>query len=142
MLNESKEVGVVVVVRRCSVGCKKQIVLCLLRGESVDSLSRGLAVPIFRLEEWHDRALAGIDVGLREREGDPVEEQLDDANRRIGELVMEAEILSQGRRGAPPFGRQEVVETSRTTSPGTGKPYGLQRVCRVLDCRLIARRLD
>lgn len=90
-------------VKRWSAGRKKQVVLRLLRGESVDALSRELAVPIFRLEEWRDRALAGIDVGLRERENDPVEKQLDDANRRIGELVMEVEILRKEREVRRPL---------------------------------------
>ena len=69
----------------------------LLRGASVDALSRELAVPIYRLEDWHDRALAGMEVGLKERDGDPVEKPLDDANRRIGELVMDIEILHKER---------------------------------------------
>jgi hypothetical protein len=90
-------------VKRWSAGRKKQVVLRLLRGESVDALSRELAVPIFRLEEWRDRALAGIDVGLKERENDPVEQQLNDANRRIGELVMEVEILRKERQAKRPL---------------------------------------
>lgn len=90
-------------IKRWSAGRKKQVVLRLLRGESVDALSRELAVPIFRLEEWRDRALAGIDVGLKERENDPVEKQLDDANRRIGELVMEVEILRKERQAKRPL---------------------------------------
>lgn len=90
-------------VKRWSSGRKKQVVLRLLRGESVDALSRELAVPIYRLEEWRDRALAGMDVGLKERENDPVEKQLDDANRRIGELVMEVEILRKERQAKRPL---------------------------------------
>jgi transposase len=90
-------------VKRWSSGRKKQVVLRLLRGESVDALSRELAVPIYRLEEWRDRALAGIDVGLKERENDPVEQQLNDANRRIGELVMEVEILRKERQAKRPL---------------------------------------
>ena len=90
-------------VKRWSAGRKKQVVLRLLRGESVDALSRELAVPIFRLEEWRDRALTGIDVGLKERENDPIEQQLNDANRRIGELVMEVEILQKERRARHPL---------------------------------------
>lgn len=90
-------------VKRWSAGRKKQVVLRLLRGESVDALSRELAVPIFRLEEWRDRALAGMDVGLKERENDPVEQQLNDANRRIGELVMEVEILRKERQAKRPL---------------------------------------
>lgn len=90
-------------VKRWSAGRKKQVVLRLLRGESVDALSRELAVPIFRLEEWRDRALTGIDVGLKERENDPFEQQLNDANRRIGELVMEVEILRKERQVKRPL---------------------------------------
>ena len=90
-------------VKRWSAGRKKQAVLRLLRGESVDALSRELAVPIFRLEEWRDRALTGIDVGLKERENDPIEQQLNDANRRIGELVMEVEILRKERQVKRPL---------------------------------------
>lgn len=90
-------------VKRWSSGRKKQVVLRLLRGESVDALSRELAVPIYRLEEWRDRALAGIDVGLKERENDPVEQQLNEANRRIGELVMEVEILRKERQAKRPL---------------------------------------
>ncbi|MBM3330208.1 MAG: IS3 family transposase [Calditrichaeota bacterium] len=90
-------------VKRWSAGRKKQVVLRLLRGESVDAISRELAVPIYRLEEWRDRALAGMDTGLKERENDPVEKQLDDANRRIGELVMEVEILHKERQAKRPL---------------------------------------
>jgi hypothetical protein len=50
-------------------------------------LSRELAVPIYRLEEWRDCALAGIDSGRKERENDPLEKQLDDTNRRSGGRV-------------------------------------------------------
>ena len=90
-------------IKRWSAGRKKQVVLRLLRGESVDAISREVAVPIYRLEEWRDRALAGIDAGLKERENDPVEKQLDDANRRIGELVMENEILRKERQAKRPL---------------------------------------
>ena len=80
-------------VKRWSAGRKKEVVLRLLRGEPVDTVSREVSVPIYKLEQWRDRALAGIDAGLKERENDPVEKQLDEANRRIGELSMENELL-------------------------------------------------
>jgi hypothetical protein len=97
------EPGAAVEVKRWSAGRKKEVVLRLLRGEPVDALSREVAVPIFKLEQWRDRALAGIDAGLKERENDPVVQQLDDANRRIGELVMEVEILQKERRAKRPL---------------------------------------
>jgi len=90
-------------VRRWSAGRKKEVVLRLLRGESVDAISREVSVPIYKLEQWRDRALAGIDAGLKERENDPIERQLDDAKRRIGELVMEVEILQKERRAKRPL---------------------------------------
>ena len=97
------EPGAAVEVKRWSSGRKKEVVLRLLRGESVDAISREVSVPIYKLELWRDRALAGIDTGLKERENDPVERQLDDANRRIGELVMEVEILQKERRAKRPL---------------------------------------
>lgn len=97
------EPGAAAEVKRWSAGRKKGVVLRLLRGEPVDAISREVSVPIYRLEGWRDRALAGIDAGLKERENDPVERQLMDANRRIGELVMEVEILQKERRAKHPL---------------------------------------
>ena len=97
------EPGAAAEIRRWSAGRKKEVVLRLLRGESVDAISRDVSVPIFKLEQWRDRALAGIDAGLKERENDPVERQLDEAKRRIGELVMEVEILQKERRARHPL---------------------------------------
>jgi hypothetical protein len=68
------------------------VVLRLLRGESVDALSRELGVEIYRLEAWRDSALAGMDAGLKARQNDPLEGKLKEATRRIGELVMENEL--------------------------------------------------
>ncbi len=42
-------------------------------------------------------------VGLKERDNDPVERQLDEAKRRIGELVMEVEVLQKERRVKRPL---------------------------------------
>ena len=90
-------------VKRWSAGRKKEVVLRLFRGEPVDAISREVSVPIYKLEQWRDRALSGIDAGLKERENDPVEKQLDEANRRIGELVMEVEILQKERQAKRPL---------------------------------------
>ena len=79
--------------QRWSLARKREVALRLLRGEPLDALSRELGVEIYRLEKWRDRALAGMDAGLKERDGDPVSDQLDAAMRRIGELSMENELL-------------------------------------------------
>ena len=88
--------------QRWSVGRKREVVLRLLRGESVDLLSRELGVEIYRLEEWREKALSGIDAALKERTGDPLVAELDQAKKHIGELAMEVELLrSKGGRTGP-----------------------------------------
>ena len=54
--------------QRWSAARKREVVLRLLRGESLEALSRELGVETYRLEEWKSRALSGIDASLRERE--------------------------------------------------------------------------
>jgi len=78
--------------------------LRLLRGEPIDTLSRELAIETYRLESWRERALAALDVGLRERGDDPLTRQLDEAKYRIGELSMEIEILRRERQARRPLG--------------------------------------
>jgi len=76
------------------------LVLRLLRGESVDALSREVSVEIYRLEAWRERALAGLELGLKNRQGEPLAEALDAAKRHIGELSMENELLRERARSA------------------------------------------
>lgn len=81
--------------QRWSVGRKREATLRLLRGESLEALSRELGVEMYRLEAWRDRAHAGIDASLRDHIGDPVQVELDHAMKRIGELSMENELLRE-----------------------------------------------
>jgi len=79
--------------QRWSLARKHEVVLRLLRGEPVEAVSRQLGVPVWQLERWRARALAGLKTGLRERSEDPAERELAEAHRRIGELSMEVELL-------------------------------------------------
>jgi hypothetical protein len=81
--------------QRWSVARKREATLRVLRGESLEALSRELGVEMYRLEAWRDRAHAGIDASLRERSGDPVQVELDHAMKRIGELSMENALLRE-----------------------------------------------
>jgi hypothetical protein len=92
--------------KRWSANRKKEAVLRLLRGESLEARSRELGVEIYRLEAWREKALAGMDAGLKERHNDPLEDQLNEATRRMGERVMENEILRREREVRRPLGRQ------------------------------------
>lgn len=88
---------------RWSVNRKKEVVLRLLRGESIDALSRELGIEAYRLEKWHRKALQGIDTALKERGGDPVAAERDAALRRLGEVTMENELLRYKVRKALPL---------------------------------------
>jgi uncharacterized protein HemY len=79
--------------QRWSVARKREVVLRLLRGESVELLSRELGVPIFKLEQWRQKADAALDGALKEREAEAASTDLAAAMQRIGELSMENELL-------------------------------------------------
>jgi transposase-like protein len=82
------------VIQRWSAARKREIVLRLLRGESLDAVSREIGVEPYRLERWRDKALAAMDAGLKERaDDDPLQVGLDAAHKRVGELSMEVELL-------------------------------------------------
>jgi len=82
-----------VVRTRWTVGRKKEAVLRLLRGESVDIVSRELGVTIGQLESWRARVLEGMELTLMDRPEEPLALELDAAKREIGELHMEVELL-------------------------------------------------
>jgi len=86
---------------RWSVSRKKEIVLRLLRGESVDAVSREVGVTIFRLEQWREEGLAGLEAGLKKRKTCPEQIHLDEAMKRVGELTMENELLWKRVGGKP-----------------------------------------
>ena len=48
--------------QRWTVTRKREVALRLLRGEPVELLSRQLGVEIFRLEQWREKAIAGMVV--------------------------------------------------------------------------------
>src|SRR5512144_945523 len=59
--------------QRWSLSRKREVVLRLMQGEPVEALSRRLGLPVYKLEEWRQRGLAGTDAGLRERDDDAKE---------------------------------------------------------------------
>ncbi len=86
--------------QRWSAARKREVVLRLMRGESAELLSRELGLPVFKLEQWRQKAEAALEGALKEREADPADSQLAAAMRRIGELSMENELL-RARMGRP-----------------------------------------
>ena len=92
--------GVLAPGQRWSASRKRDVVLRLLRGESLEMVSREVGVELYRLEAWQARALAGLELGLKAQGGEPLAAELDAAKRHIGELSMEIELLRERARAA------------------------------------------
>lgn len=94
---------------RWSAVRKRDLVLRLLRGESIETVSRQTGLEPYRLERWRDRALAALESALKERpEDDPLQAGLGAAYKRLGELGMENELLREKiarLEGGVPFHR-------------------------------------
>lgn len=100
---EDSSPGSALKVKRWSASRKKEVVLRLMRGESIDALSREFGIEIYLLEQWHQKALQGIETALKARNGDPLAAELDAAMRRIGEITMENELLREKARRTHPL---------------------------------------
>lgn len=83
-----------------------EVVLRLLRGESVDAVSRDVGIESYRLEQWKEQALSGMKGSLQARSTkDPLQDHLDAALKRVGELTMDMElmVIRCKRSGVSPF---------------------------------------
>jgi uncharacterized protein HemY len=92
--------------QRWSAARKREAVLRLMRGEAAELLSRELGLPVFKLEQWRQKAEVALESALKERESDPAEGQLAAAMQRIGELSMEIELLRAKMERPGPLARR------------------------------------
>ena len=90
---ETVGIGALAPGQRWSVNRKREVVLRLLRGESAEVLSRELGLPLYKLEQWRQKAETALDAALKERETDAGSGELAAAMQRIGELSLENALL-------------------------------------------------
>ena len=76
---------------RLSVGRKREVVLRLLRGEDLESVSRAVGITAARASPWRDRCLAAGQASLTSRAPDARNEDDHRLQAKIGELLMENE---------------------------------------------------
>ncbi len=77
---------------RWSARRKEEVVLRLLRGESLDLLARETGQPAGVLSGWREEFLAAGREGLKSRPRPAEERELADAQRKIGELSLDLDI--------------------------------------------------
>jgi transposase-like protein len=79
--------------KRFSAKRKLAIVQRLLRGESLEAVSREENVPVHRLTAWRDKILMGAESALKERERDARDEEIARLQAKVGEITMDNELL-------------------------------------------------
>ncbi len=77
---------------RWSAQRKEEVVLRLLRGESLDLLARETGQPAARIALWREDFLAAGREGLKARPRPEEDRRLVAAQRKIGELSMDLDI--------------------------------------------------
>jgi len=78
---------------RWSARRKQEVVLRLLRGEGLDALARETGQAAGTISAWREAFLAGGAEHLKSRSRPVEDRQLADAQRKIGELAMDNDIL-------------------------------------------------
>jgi transposase len=72
---------------------KEGVVMRLLRGESLDLLARETGQPAGRISAWREEFLLGGREGLKSRPAPGKDRRLTEAQRKVGELTMDLDIL-------------------------------------------------
>ncbi len=78
---------------RWSARRQEEVVLRLLRGEGLDALARETGQPAGRLSAWREEFLAAGREGLKSRPAAVEDRRLVEAQRKVGELAMELDIV-------------------------------------------------
>jgi transposase-like protein len=74
---------------------KRGAVLRLLRGEDLGVVSRSLGVTAATLSGWRDAFLDGAEASLATRSTDGEERESNRLKSRLGEMLLERELLEQ-----------------------------------------------
>ena len=78
---------------RLSARRKRAVVLRLLRGEDLESVSRELRITAARASQWRDQFLAAGQAGLKRRATEARDEDYRQLQAKIGERLMETDLL-------------------------------------------------
>lgn len=80
---------------RWSAKRKMAVVLRLLRGEDIETLSRELGVTAATLSGWREQSLIGMEANLKAREADVENEETQRLKSLVADLSMSNELLRE-----------------------------------------------
>ena len=94
-------------VQRWTAKRRVALVLTILRGEtSAQEAARKHGLTVAEVEDWQDKFLSGAENSLRSkpREEDAMkDQQIKLLKQKVGELVLDIDILKTANEGRPPF---------------------------------------
>jgi transposase-like protein len=100
-------------IQRWTTKRKAALVLSVIRGEtSIQQAARQHGITVAELEDWKERFLLAAENALRARPKDEEalrDEQIKKLKQKIGDLVMDIDILKEAAKRHPPM-------------PGTSEP--------------------
>ena len=93
-------------VQRWTTKRKAGLVLSILKGEtSIQEAARQHGITVAEIEDWKEKFLLGAENALRTRPKDDEalqEEQIKKLKQKIGDLVMDMDILREAAKRHPP----------------------------------------
>ena len=99
--------------RRMTAGRKRDAVLRLLRGEPLEIVARELAVTAADLSAWREAFLEAGAASLKARARDDRDEKIDRLQSKLGEVLMDNELL--------------YAKVERLEAGGGGAPFAARR---------------
>ena len=109
---------------RFSARRKRATVLRLLRGENLESVSRELGITAARASQWRAQFLAACQAGLKSRAPDARDEEHQRVHAKVGELLMENELLYAKVDHLEAGGLLARRRSTRCVAPSRSPPVG------------------
>lgn len=82
--------------RRWTAARKLEAVLSVVKGQSIDAVSRKYGIGQSELSQWHKTFLSGAEEVLKVKEqSDPLEAERKELLTKIGEITMDNELLRE-----------------------------------------------
>ena len=102
-------------VQRWTAKRRSALVLSVLRGEtSAQEAARKHGLTVLEIEDWQERVLSGAENSLRAKPRDDEglrEEELKRLKQKVGELVMDNDILKEAVKRAVPLAQRTSEES-------------------------------
>lgn len=83
--------------RRRMSGTKEEVVLRLLRGEDMETVSRDSGFGLHELKKWHDQYKRGGREALKSHPGVAADLELEQARQLIAKQALELELIKKAR---------------------------------------------